>query len=35
MTPGAELKLVLDPLVRLQSADFIFAEVGFAPDIVA
>jgi Ca2+-binding RTX toxin-like protein len=34
-TPGAELKLVLDPLVSLQTSDFIFAEIGFAPVIQA
>jgi hypothetical protein len=34
-TPGAELRLVLDPLVSLQASDFIFADVGFAPPIQA
>ena len=30
-TPGAELRIVLDPLVNLQAADFIFADIGFGP----
>ena len=30
-TPGPELRIVLDPLVNLQAADFIFADIGFGP----
>jgi Ca2+-binding RTX toxin-like protein len=30
---GAELRVVLDPLVNLQAADFIFGDVGFTPPI--
>jgi hypothetical protein len=30
---GAELTIVLDPLLTLQAADFIFADIGFAPPI--
>jgi Ca2+-binding RTX toxin-like protein len=28
---GAELRIVLDPLLNLQSSDFIFADIGFGP----
>lgn len=34
-TAGAELRLVLDPLVNLQASDFIFSDLGFAPPIQA
>ena len=34
-TPGAELRIVLDPLLSLQPSDFIFADIGFAPPIQA
>jgi Ca2+-binding RTX toxin-like protein len=30
-TAGAELRIVLDPLVNLQASDFIFADIGFGP----
>lgn len=31
--PGAELRIVLDPLVNLQASDFIFGDTGFTPPI--
>ena len=31
--PGAELRIVLDPLLSLQASDFIFGATGFAPPI--
>ena len=31
--PGAELRIVLDPLVNLQASDFIFGKTGFTPPI--
>lgn len=30
---GAEMRIVLDPLVNLQASDFIFGDVGFAPPL--
>ena len=32
-TAGAELRIVLDPLLNLQASDFIFADIGFGPPI--
>ena len=32
-TAGAELRIVLDPLVNLQASDFIFADIGCGPPI--
>jgi Ca2+-binding RTX toxin-like protein len=31
--PGAELRIVLDPLVNLQASDFMFGATGFTPPI--
>ena len=33
-TTGAELRIVLDPVLNLQASDFIFADIGFGPPIV-